>query len=43
MINVTKHHLKSIHEYFPSDKFLDAIKILEELEKDGKGDDNDSR
>ena len=43
MITVTKHHLKSIQEYFPNDKFLDVIKILEELEKDGKGDDNDSR
>jgi len=43
MITVTKHNLKSIYEYFPNDKFLDVIKILEELEKDGKGDDNDSR
>lgn len=43
MITVTKHNLKSIHEYFPNDKFLDVIKILEELEKDGKGYDNDSR
>ena len=42
MITVTKHNLISIHEYFPNDKFLDVIKILEELEKDGKGDDNDS-
>ena len=42
MITVTKHHLKSIHEYFPDDKFLDVIKILEELEKDGKDDDNNS-
>lgn len=42
MITVTKDNLKSIHEYFPDDKFLDAIKILEELEKDGKDDDNNS-
>ena len=41
MITVTKHNLKSIYEYFPNDKFLDVIKILEELEKGSNKDDND--
>ena len=41
MITASKHNLKSIHDYFPDDKFLDVIRTLEELEKDGKKDDND--
>ena len=41
MITVTKHNLKLIYDYSPNDKFLDVIEILEELEKDGKVDDND--
>jgi len=40
MITITKHNLKSIYEHFPNDKFLDVIKILEELEKEGEEDDN---
>lgn len=43
MITATKHNLKTIYEYFPNDKFLDVIKILEELEKDGKDNDNNTR
>ena len=43
MISVTKYNLKTIYEYFPNDKFLDVIKILEELEKDGKDNDNNTR
>ena len=41
MITSSKHNLKSIYDYFPDDKFLDVIRTLEELEKDGKNDDND--
>ena len=43
MISVTKYNLKTIYEYLPNDKFLDVIKILEELEKDGKDNDNNTR
>ena len=40
MITMTRYNLKYIYEYFPNDKFLDVIKILEELEKEGEEDDN---
>jgi len=40
MITITKQNLKLIHEHFPNDKFLDVMKILEELEREGEKDDN---
>lgn len=40
MICSTKHNLKTIHEYFPEDEFIDVIKTLENLEKKGVDDDN---
>ena len=40
MVGITIYNLKTIVEYFPNDKLLDAIEVLEQIKK-GSEDDND--
>ena len=40
MVGITIFNLKTIHEYFPDDKLLDAIEVLEQIKKDSEDDNN---
>ena len=40
MVGITIVNLRTIHEYFPNDKLLDAIEVLEQIKKDSEDDNN---
>ena len=40
MVGITIVNLRTIHEYFPNDKLLDAIGVLEQIKKDSEDDNN---